>query len=438
MATNVLTLLTSKSLHMLCVRILGAVAVLLSNLIIIRFESNELAGVFFIIYTLFQLGVIFARFGADIYLVREYYTLPKSKIEEHYRKSTATSLVLGLLLAPILITLGYLYISTWSTLPLTTTLSSTDYVILLSIFLSLPVLSASSIIFFIYQAEHKVITQILGINVIQPWIFLSFYLILKIVSESNIAAITPASNIAIAFTGSVILYSLISMHYVRKAGLRLKVSSCFSITSLSHTIRYQVTYATATMGTQLVGWLPYLLASFMLGPAFAAVFNILQRLAMLTTFLSTSINALSAPHLSQLASKLDFNAIRKIFWSNTKKLTLLSSIYFVSLILFIRFYEDFPPEFKVASYIVLVGYFINCSTSICGYYFQNASRIRLLNIGLYIVIFCSPALTYLLLKTWGTLGAALSISGTIAGVNCILFPLAIIDLKIKRHEHQPA
>ncbi len=116
-------------------------------------------GLFFVIYTLFQLGTIFSRFGADIYLVREYYTLPLNNIQEYYSKSVALTLILGGCLVPLLTALGYFYMATWNKLS-AVVVPIGDYAILLSIFAALPIFAASSIIFFIYQARHKVITQI--------------------------------------------------------------------------------------------------------------------------------------------------------------------------------------------------------------------------------------------------------------------------------------
>jgi O-antigen/teichoic acid export membrane protein len=332
----------------------------------------------------------------------------------------------GMCLAPMLAVLGYFYIATWNKLSIVSDASG-DYSVLLSMFFALPVFAASSVIFFIYQARHKVITQILGVNVIQPWIFLVAYLCFKL-SERAGGILTPSLGISIAFIGSVVCYAVISAVLVKKSGLELKLKRCLSYRTLSATARRQLKYATATMGTQLVGWVPYLLASYMLGPAFASVFNILQRLAMLSSFISISINSISAPHISQFASQLDFRSIQKIFWSNTKKLVCLSSVYLLLLVVVVRYYDDFPDEFKIPAYIVLIGYFINCATSVCGYYFQNASKIGALNVSLYAVAFCSPVITYVLLESFGIIGAALAIACAVAGVNGILFPLAMMDL----------
>jgi len=421
-----LSFLKSKSLALFGVRVVGAVAVLLSNIVVMRYESSEVSGAFFVIYTLFQLGTIFSRFGADIYLVREYYTLPLNNIQEYYSKSVALTLILGGCLVPLLTALGYFYMATWNKLS-AVVVPIGDYAILLSIFAALPIFAASSIIFFIYQARHKVITQILGINVIQPWIFLAAYLCFKL-SEYCGVSLNPSVGISIAFVGSVICYAVISMILVQKAKLKLKLKPSLSYKTLNATAHRQLKYAIATMGTQLVGWVPYLLASYMLGPAFAAVFNILQRLAMLSSFISVSINSISAPHIAQFASQLDFKSIHKVFWSNTKKLMFLSSGYLLLLFLVVTYYDGFPDEFKTPAYIVLVGYFINCATSVCGYYFQNASKISILNASLYIVAFCSPVITYVLLESLGMIGAALAIACAVAGVNGILFPLAVMDL----------
>lgn len=421
-----LSLLRSKSLALFGVRVVGAVAVLLSNVVVMKYESSEVSGTFFVIYTLFQLGAIFSRFGADIYLVREYYVLSIKDIQEYYSKSVALTFILGVFLVPILAALGYFYMSTWNKL-LTVVAPVGGDAVLLLIFFALPIFAASSVIFFIYQARHKVITQILGINVIQPWIFLVAYLCFKL-SEHEGANLSPSLGISIAFIGSVICYAFISIILVKRSGLKFKLNHSFSYKSLNATARRQLKYAIATMGTQLVGWAPYLLASYMLGPAFASVFNVLQRLAMLSSFISVSINSISAPHIAQFASQSDFKSIHRIFWSNTKRLVCLSSGYLLLLVLVVAYYDGFPDEFKTPAYIVLIGYFINCATSVCGYYFQNASRISVLNISLYVVAISSPFTTYVLLESFGMIGAALAIACAVAGVNGILFPLAVMDL----------
>ena len=419
-----MNILKSKSLHLLCIRITGAIAVLLANIVILKIESSELAGLFLVAYTIFQISAVMARFGSDIHLVRNYYKQSSEGVQDSFNQSVGISLLTGSILIPITYFIGNFYVQHWGSV----SGASNDYSSILLIFILIPVFSAANTVFFIYQARHKTIVQILGLNVIQPWAFLTFYLVIKFALYLDLLSLAPDTTIVASFYASIVVYIIISVVLAKKANMTWAPISALSKKPLNKILASQLKYASATIGTQLVGWLPYLFSSLLLGASFASVFNILQRLAMLSTFISVSINSISAPQFSELSSRSDYPAIKKIFWSNTKKLTSFSCIYLVSLMALVRFSGQIPEEFQVACYIVLLGFFVNCSTSACGYYYQNASNIYHLNLALYLTIALSPFVTYWLLEVWGTLGAAVAIGSTIACVNAILFPLATIDL----------
>jgi O-antigen/teichoic acid export membrane protein len=419
-----MNILKSKSLHLLCIRIIGAIAVLLANIVILKMESSDLAGLFLVAYTIFQISAVVARFGSDIHLVRNYYKQSSETVQDCFNQSVAVSLLIGSILIPITYFIGNVYVQHWSNL----SNGGNDHASILLIFILIPLFSAANTVFFIYQARHKTVIQILGINVIQPWAFLAFYLSIKLAAYLDFLLLTPDTIIVASFYASILTYMIISAAFAKKANMKWALISALSKKPLNKILASQLKYASATIGTQLVGWLPFLLASLFLGASFASVFNILQRLAMLSTFISVSINSISAPQFSELSSRSDYRAIKKIFWSNTKKLTSFSCVYLVSLLALVRFSGQIPEDFHAACYIVLLGFFVNCSTSVCGYYYQNASNIYHLNVALYLTVALSPFVTYWLLGAWGTLGAAVAIGSTIACVNAILFPLATIDL----------
>ncbi|MBB3239031.1 O-antigen/teichoic acid export membrane protein [Pseudomonas sp. Tn43] len=419
-----MNILKSKSLHLLCVRITGAIAVLLANIVILKIESSDLAGLFLVVYTIFQISAVIARFGSDIHLVRNYYKQSSEEVQDCFNQSVVVSLLMGSILIPMTYFLGSFYVQHWSDISST----SNDHSSILLIFLLIPLFSAANTVFFIYQARHKTIIQILGINVIQPWVFLAFYLAIKLAIHFDFLSLTPDTTIVASFYASILIYMILSVVLAKKASMTWAPISALSKKSLNKILASQLKFASATIGTQLVGWLPFLLASLLLGASFASVFNILQRLAMLSIFISVSINSISAPQFSELSSRSNYQAIKKIFWSNTKKLTAFSCIYLFFLLVLVRFSGQIPENFHVACYIVLFGYFVNCSTSVCGYYYQNASSIYHLNVALYLTVALSPFVTYWLLGAWGVLGAATAIGSTIACINAILFPLAAIEL----------
>ncbi|WP_460146561.1 hypothetical protein [Pseudomonas sp. S2_A02] len=210
-----MNILKSKSLHLLCVRITGAIAVLLANIVILKIESSGLAGLFLVAYTIFQISAVIARFGSDIHLVRNYYKQSSEEVQDCFNQSVMVSFLIGSILIPITYFLGDFYVQHWSSI----SSASNDHSSILLIFLLIPLFSAANTVFFIYQARHKTIIQILGINVIQPWVFLAFYLAIKLATHFDVLSLAPDTTIVASFYASILIYMIVSAVLARKASM---------------------------------------------------------------------------------------------------------------------------------------------------------------------------------------------------------------------------
>ena len=199
-----MNILKSKSLHLLCIRIVGAIAVLLANIVILKIESSDLAGLFLVAYTIFQISAVMARFGSDIHLVRNYYKQSGEEVQDCFNQSVVVSLLMGSILIPITYSIGGFYVQHWSSI----SSASSDHSTILLIFLLIPLFSAANTIFFIYQARHKTVIQILGINVIQPWVFLAFYLSIKLATHFDFLSLAPDTTIVVSFYASILIYMM--------------------------------------------------------------------------------------------------------------------------------------------------------------------------------------------------------------------------------------
>lgn len=418
---------TDRALAVFFIRFAAAGIVLILQLVILWLEPVWLSGIFFLVYTLFQIFSVISRFGADIYIVREYHSLAEPEVKKKYNQAYLTSFFLSIPLSLVFFILLLLYVNNWSH---SSSLSFSSLYGVASISLLLPFFSSSNIIYYIYQAQHKVSVQVLGLNLIQPFLFLLLYLIIKCFFL-RVESVLP---IVIAFYVSVIIYFFISKWLAKRIGMLTLVSrnnlkdSIFSLKS-----KWQ--FVVASAGTQMIGWTPYLLSSYMLGPGFASLFNVIQRFAMVTSFFSMALNSVAAPKIAEWSKSGQWDLINKVFWNNTKKLSAMAVLYTMVCWLGLMLSGKVADNYLIGAAIILLAYAINCGSSICGYFFQNASRIKTLNIVIYSLGALLPIVTYFFALYFDVIGAAFSILVAVAGVNIVLFPLAILDLTKKQNKN---
>lgn len=415
------------SIGVFFIRTTAASIVLLLQLMVLWLEPVWLSGLFFVVYTLFQIFAVISRFGADIYIVREYYSVTELELKEKYNQAYLASFFLSMPLLVFFSIVLLFYIRSWSQL------YSADILNLYgiaSVGLLLPFFSSSSIVYYVYQAQHKVNTQVIGLNLAQPLLFLVFYSIIKSIYIFFLKE-ESAIPIAVAFYLSIFIYFFLSTFLAKKVGLSVQISyqklhdSVISLKS-----RYQFVFASA--GTQMIGWTPYLLSSYMLGPGFASLFNVIQRFAMVTSFFSIALNSVATPKMSEWSKTGQWGLIHEIFWKNTKKLTVLAVVYTTLCWVGLFISGRATGEYLIGAAIILCAYAINCATSICGYYFQVVSKINVLNMTLYTLIVFIPILTYYLSLNLDVIGASISILIAVVSVNVFLFPLAISELARKK------
>lgn len=399
---------------------LGAGAVLLVNLAVLFFESSDVAGLFFVTYTLFQIGAIASRYGAEIFIVREYYS-PSGRWFDELCLSVRLALFVGVLVCPVFVFVGSEISDSWSGV---STVVGGGYWFVF-ILLWIPVMASSSLIYYVYQARHRVLLQVFGINVFQPWLFLIIYSALS-VSFSGDSALEGGQVISIAFSLSVALYACASCVLMRGEGVRLYC--VFNKSGVVEGLCSRAKYSLTTSATQLVGWLPYLLSSYLLGASFAAVFGLVQRFAMLSVFLSGAINSISMARYAQYISENKFSLVVREYWKSFFVLLVASSVFAgVSCVAF-ALIDFIPDEFVVAAYVVLAAYWFNCSTSVCGYYFQIVGAVSWLNYVLLFVVATTPFVTIYLLDEFGAVGAAFSIFYAVCCANIMLMPLSVFHM----------
>lgn len=422
-----LRLIKNNKIQVFCSRVLGAGIVLLLQLFVFKMETQSISGVFFISYTLFQIMNVLCRFGADVFIVRNYNQLGYRSKRSEVSASFYSSLILSIPCIIAFILIGHCFAVSWfgaNNIPAST------YAIF-SIGILLPLTSSSSIIYYIYQARNRVVMQTLGLNVFQPLIFLLLYIILCGFREYYQFSIDILPLI-LAFYSSVVICFFVSLFVSKKINYPVIFSrEMLSLNFHLKRAKSNKDFILSTTGTQVIGWLPYLLSSFILGPTFASVFNLIQRFAMVNSFISISINSVSSPLMAKMLSEKDWQGIFHLLKRNTLFLSMCSICYGVVCITSLYFlgYIESDSIVLFSAMIVMLGYTINCSTSVCGYYFQIIANVVVMNKVIYSIVLIIPVVSILLSKALGTIGASFSIFLAVTVVNIILFPLMIIHAK---------
>ncbi|CAI1126342.1 Polysaccharide biosynthesis protein [Serratia fonticola] len=422
--TRTISLFNNYKLRVFLSRILGAVTVLVLQLTVLKLENANVSGMFFIAYTLFQITNVLSRFGADIFLVRNYHNYNFTKRHNEFNDSFFCSFFMSVPLSILFLVLGWLYALSWFGNDI-----STEILLIISIGLTLPLTSSASIIFYIFQAKKKVITQTLGLNVLQPLAFLILYLVMKF-GTMTLDVDIGVFPLVVSFYLSALFIFMISMRFSKIIAYPIIINRKYLSMKL-HMARLKKNnqFIFSAFGTQLLGWMPYLISSFVLGPVFASVFNLIQRFAMITSFISIAINSVSTPQMAGMLKYGKWDEIQKVVKTNTMILSVFSSGYVFCCLLFLVYFTYLDNSMLLPAIIVMLGYAINCSTSACGYYFQVIADVKKMNVVIYGVILSVPFSAFILSNIFESVGAAISIFSAVTLVNAILFPMMVVHMR---------
>jgi len=168
------------------------------------------------------------------------------------------------------------------------------------------------------------------------------------------------------------------------------------------------------------------------------IFSLADRIAILITFVMTSVNAIGAPMLSAAFYRDDIKEFRVIFFKTLKWSSIGALVPFCCMLFFPEFLLGFFGEEFVAGKLVLqilaVGHFYNAATGLVGSALSMTGRERIFGkITLFISVFNLIA-CYACAKIWGGVGAAIVYSSSIIIFNTLLLIIVAMEFKIGAHK----
>ncbi len=180
-------------------------------------------------------------------------------------------------------------------------------------------------------------------------------------------------------------------------------------------------FVTSLINQAIFPWVPLLLLGIWVDNQELGIFGAASRVAMLVSFMLTSINNVLAPKLAELYTKNENKAMELTAQRSTLLITLLVSPIFLILIFGGKWVLLlFGPEFvegTIALAILSMGQFINVLTGSADHFLIiTGNEVTVRNIMAFGAV--SQTIICLILIPWiGIIGAAIATATVIAGVN---------------------
>jgi O-antigen/teichoic acid export membrane protein len=183
------------------------------------------------------------------------------------------------------------------------------------------------------------------------------------------------------------------------------------------------------LGQLVFQWTSTLLLGLWATKADVGVFGAAARTAMLTSFVLMAFNSALAPRIAALHRQGDTAALRRTMRSATTLMTLFAlPVVFVFLALpravMGVFGPQFVPEGALLLSIMAAGQFVNVATGVVGVLLLMTGNERAMRNASAVSAVAHVALNAVLIRAWGTLGAALATAISVALQNLLLVAIA--------------
>jgi O-antigen/teichoic acid export membrane protein len=393
-------------------RVTGAVAGFLMNVLISRYLGPEKAGVFFLLITVVTVLSVFSRFGLDNTVLR-YVAFYRKRNDWQGVNGTYNLSFLIIFINSFIAFLFIFIFSNYLSFFLFGTEEQSTPIKFFSpivIFLSLSTLGAQAL-----QGLKKVLESVSVLN-ITTQTFVCFTLLLFHLLKWQIST-----------------YS-VSKIYLFGAGLTFSASFFFWIvnkkTSLKNA-RYEksqlfescIPLLVVSLMSQAMLWSSQLILAFYSSTADIALLSVSQRTASLISFILIALNVVIAPKFSSLYSINDIEGIKELALFSTRLMTLVALPVSLTLVLFSKFVMSlYGPAFVAGTpllCILIVGHFFNVISGSVGFILIMSGNERDMR---SITLFCGSFtifLSFLLIPFYGAIGAAISTASSLILQNLI-------------------
>ena len=401
-----------KSFFAFLIKIVGAISGLIMTTLVARNLQLESSGIFFLCFSTLTVLSIFCNRGMHITYVR-FISKLQSKDEWSKINSIFTKGLYSVLKVVIITSLIFFFSSNYVSLFV---FNNFDNSIIIKIFsLCIPFFTISKLIGYALQGLDKTSSTVFLQNINIPIFFATIFVIGNIQGiDNNLYVFSIYFFIAnlMNFFVSVFLWFT-----VKRSSIKIDNSEDVSFMTAS-----QPLWVLSSL-TILIEFSGEILTGIFSTPSEVSFFAVANRIAMVISIVLIAINLVAAPRFAKHFYNNNLKEMRKIFYLCSKIMICVSFPVLIGIVLYsseiMGFFGSEYVKGVIVLKILIIGQFVNVACGSVGFILNMTGHEKdMRDISVFTLII---ALTsgIILIKNYGSLGAAISTSVAISSQNLI-------------------
>ena len=381
-------------------KVVGAISLFLTNILISRYYGLETLGTFTLIFMLMMVATTISRIGLDIFVVRIIPSLEdKDREISLFLKEVFKIITIGSIIVSIFIFISSDIINK----ELFQSIDASNYIMGL-VLIILP-FTFFNIMPEIFRGFHDIKIYSFFRNLSQN---LTMTILLGIAVLSGLKY-SPIYTLYSAITIITIVMGIVLYKFLKEKNIDITIDGKYSDKILIHSypmfLTSSVMFLMASVDIFMIG---HYLNEYQVG-----IYNICVNLSMVVTFIPMAIGGFISPKIAQAYAKGDTLAIKKLFSNSMKLITIVTIPIFGILYSYPDFFLSiFGKGAMVATttlLIVNIGFLSEAMTGPVGFILNMTDNQHLFMKILIIALVINVLLNALLIPIYGINGAAIAL-----------------------------
>ena len=381
-------------------KVVGAISLFLTNILISRYYGLETLGTFTLIFMLMMIATNISRIGLDIFVVRVIPSLENKDREiSLFLKEVFKIITIGSIIVSIFIFISSDIINK----ELFQSIDASNYII--GLILTILPFTFFNIMPEIFRGFHDIKIYSFFRNLSQN---LTMTILLGIAVLSGLKY-SPIYTLYIAITMITIFMGVVLYKFLKERNIDITIDGKYSDKILIHSypmfLTSSVMFLMASVDIFMIG---HYLDEYQVG-----IYNICVNLSMIVTFIPMAIGGFISPKIAQAYAKGDALAIKKLF-SNSMKLITISTIPIFGILysypdFFLSIFGKGAMVATTTLLIVNIGFLSEAMTGPVGFILNMTDNQHLFMKILIVALVINVILNALLIPIYGINGAAIAL-----------------------------
>jgi len=393
-----------KTANAIFIKVLGALASFFTTFFVAKQVSADVAGVFFLCFSLLSILAVFCRFGLD-HVVLRFSSTSKYGLNGILKKSLKIVFIFSVF---VILSLCFFSDFVASSLYKSPDMRASLVMISPAIFF----IASVTIVSLVLQGRGLILWSVVVLNIIPNVIFLLLFFLLDLQSHLHLVSAYLAGAGVSFIVSLLLLFTLKSVSDGESISVSKLIEHSFPL------------WIMAVMG-QVVLWSGQLISSVFISLSDLALLVVCQKIAAVLSLVLVGFNLIAAPQFARAYEKNEVGELKDLVQFYTASMFIVA----VPISILLIWFDDYLLSFLGAEYsragsstlllIFVLGQFINIISGSVGYLltmtgYEKDMRNVSISAGVC-AIFLSIVFTYF----WGVLGAAAAISLSLAIKNIL-------------------